>query len=109
MPEIAIEAGRPLYRNLVMGKFAVTTEIAPERAAHLHVLTFDELTDAVDRRRPAAIVGAIGPNWNFFWTIPSLRPAGEAQVRFWSVVERNYYLAYSDDHTYVVLLRQANH
>jgi hypothetical protein len=104
MPEIAIEAGRPLYRNLVMGKFAVTTEIAPERAAHLHVLTFDELTDAVERCRPAAVVGAIGPRWNFFWTIPSLRPAGEAQARFWSAVERHYSLAYSDD-TYVILLR----
>lgn len=107
MPEIAIEAGRPLYRNLVMGKFAVTTEIAPERAAQLHVLTFDELTDAVERSRPAAIVGSISMKWDFFWTIPSLRPAGEAQARFLAVAERNYYLAYSAD-TYVILLRKSN-
>ncbi len=109
MPEIAIEAGRPLYRNLVMGKFAVTTEIAPERAARLHIMTFDELTDAVDRVRPAAIVGAGStlPRWNFSWTIPSLGPADEAQARFWSVANRNYYVAYSAN-TYVILLRQSN-
>ena len=110
MPEIAIEAGRPLYRNLVMGKFAVTTEIAPERAARLDLMTFDELTDAVERSRPAAIVGSSTlnfPKWNFFWTIPSLRPAGQAQARFWSVAERNYYVAYSAD-SYVIMLRQSN-
>ena len=78
MPEIAIEADPPLYRNLVMGKFAVTTEIAARSALpDSHLMTFDELTDAGERSLPAAIVGSSTlnlPKWDFFGRSPASPP-----------------------------------
>lgn len=116
MPEIALEARRPLLMNLVLGKFGVTDvidAIPPGTAARFRLATYDQIVDAVTTRRPGAVVLSTSTVWNFILSVPSMRtpipgPAwwrdrktGPARFRWW--LGCNYYIAYSGD-TYVILL-----
>jgi hypothetical protein len=101
--EIPVAAGRPLFANLVMGKFAVTSEYDEARAERLGLLHFNRLNAAVARAEVAAIVLTASPSWNFSWTVPSMRPAGAAQGEFFKHLSRNYEIRHAGE-VYLVLL-----
>lgn len=106
MPEIALEAGRPLYRDLVLGKFAVTEELPARQAAHLKMATFKELAWGASEQEPAAIVMSVnGPLWNFIWTIPSFEVARRGGPALERAITLNYRRGFSND-VYFVLVRR---
>lgn len=105
MPEIPLEAGRPLYRDLVMGKFAVTMELSQDKTRRLHMVSFDELCEAIARREPAAIVVSRWKSWNFAWSLPGLFIYENGYRQLWKAVGQGYGVGYENE-TYVVLLRK---
>lgn len=103
MPEIPLEAGRPLYRDLVMGKFATTLELSKNKIRRLGMISFDDLRAAIDRREPAAIVVSRWKSWNFAWSVPGLFISETAYREVWEAIARGYGVAYQNE-TYVVFL-----
>lgn len=105
MPEVPLEAGRPLFGNLIMGKFAVTADYDPDTASMLRYLHYGELLALLGRREPVAVVFSRGNNANFNFSVPSLVRYSRSKHReLLELVLSGYDLAYSND-TYVVFLR----
>lgn len=101
--EIPLAAHRPLFRNLIMGKFAVTTEYSATRAARLGLVHYQEILDATDGGKMPAIAMTWFNTWNFAWTAPSLRLTPEYYTRLGQNISRYYALAYYNDIYLVVL------
>jgi hypothetical protein len=106
MPEIPIEAGRPLLAGLLMGKFAVTAEYTPEKAAALHYMHYGTLLQLIGQRKPAAIVFSTGRNANFNYSVPSLRVYRPDMHRLLLQEALSCYSISYYNATYVVLLRR---
>jgi hypothetical protein len=105
MPEIPVQADRPLFRNLVMGKFTVTADLAPAAADRLHFIRFDDLVGALDRREPAAVVLSTSANGNFAYSLPSYRRFNERSRRkLAEALDRGYVKAFGNA-TYLILVR----
>ena len=83
MPEIPLEAGRPVFPGMEMGKFALTAEMDEATARRRHIVTADRLWLAIDRQEAPIIVLSNFLTWNFHWTIPSLRPARPEHYQQW--------------------------
>jgi len=83
MPEIPLEAGRPIFPGLDLGKFALTAEMDETTANRRRILTADHLWQAVDRQEATFVVLSNFRSWNFHWTIPSLRPVRYAHYQKW--------------------------
>ncbi|HYV44792.1 MAG TPA: hypothetical protein VFA20_08025 [Myxococcaceae bacterium] len=78
LPVVALESGRDVLPGLEMGPFCVTSELPEERARALHLWTLP----ALERELPAAGAVVLTPQastWDFFWSVPSLRPTPPEQ------------------------------
>jgi hypothetical protein len=106
MPEIPIEAGRPLFAGLLMGKFAVTAEYSLKKAAALHYMDYGTLLQRISQQEPAAIAFSTGQNTNFNYSLPSLRGyRPDMHKLLLQDVLSGYALSYYNT-TYVVFLRR---
>jgi hypothetical protein len=103
MPEVAVEAGRPLFRNLVMGKFTVTGDLPPAQAVRYGFIPIGELIGCAERREPAAVVFSSLRSGNFLYSLPSEIQFAGIRDRFIGELLRGYEVAYSNP-TFVVLL-----
>lgn len=108
MPEVPIEAGRPLYKNLVMGKFTLNAEMSDKAVHHLKMVTPGDVVSAIQSRAPAAVVWSTAYSSNFDYTLPSLRiMRPEWRKSMFAELEKNYYQAYHNKWFVIYLLGKA--
>jgi hypothetical protein len=92
---IAVQAGYDVVKGSEMGKFGLTTEIEVQRARRLGLLPYQDLISLVETQTPKAIIFGNRLNWNFFWTVPSLKPVKkEFKNNFYQKLSENYYVAF---------------
>jgi hypothetical protein len=103
MPEIPVQAGRPLFRTLVMGKFTVTGDYPPAVASRLRMIHISDLVSAVERREPAAIVLSSLEIGNFLYSLPSNLRFTQIHRHLMGAMLKGYSVSYSNA-TYVILL-----
>jgi hypothetical protein len=108
MPEVPIEAGRPLYKNLVMGKFTLNAEMSDKAVHHLKMVTPGDVVSAIQSRAPVAVVWSTAYSDNFDYTLPSLRiMRPEWRKSMFAELEKNYYQAYHNKWFVIYLLGKA--
>lgn len=73
MPEIPLEANRPILPGTEMGKFAITNEMDDATAQSRNIITFGQLLSIIDRRSASIVILSESHAWNFSWSIPGLR------------------------------------
>jgi hypothetical protein len=105
MPEIPVEARRPVFRNLLMGKFTVTGDIPAGPASRLGFIHITDLVGAVERREAAAVVLSSAPTGNFYYSLPSQRVFTGIRRELLGKLLAGYYVAFSN-RSYVILLRR---
>ena len=105
MPEIPVGAGRPIFRNLLMGKFTVTGDLPASLARRYGFIHIGELINSVELRQPAAVVLSASPSGNFATSYPSEIKFAGIHRRLMAALSLGYALAFSN-RTYVVLLRR---
>jgi hypothetical protein len=106
MPEVPVEAGRPIFRDLLMGKFTVTGDFPSAVARHIGYIHIADLVDCVHRVEPAAIVLSTRPTGNFYYSLPSELVFTHVRRDLVAEMAEGYDLAYANP-TYLVLLPRA--
>lgn len=106
MPEVPVEAARPIFRNLLMGKFTVTGDLPAAVAGHIGYIQVADLVSCVHRVEPAAIVLSARPTGNFYYSLPSELVFTQVRRDLVAEMAEGYDLAYSNP-TYLVLLPRA--
>jgi hypothetical protein len=103
---LAIEADRPIPRRLRMGSFTVTSDMSPEEADRMHLITYNEL--AVLFRSPD--VNVVGMYFlqvfNYSWSMPSFRYQTQAERVSWSIGFSSYYVPAYQDEEFLILRRR---
>jgi hypothetical protein len=103
MPEIPVEAGRPVFRNLLMGKFTVTGDLPESLAKRYGFIPIGDLIHCLELRLPGAVVLSASPAGNFSTSYPSELRFAAIRGRMMAAMAAGYSLAYSNA-TYAVLL-----
>lgn len=78
LPVVALESGHDVLRGMEMGPFCVTSELPDARAWALHLWTLP----ALEQQLPsvgAVVLTAQASTWDFYWSVPSLRPTPPEQ------------------------------
>lgn len=105
VPIIAIQAEHDVVSGNEMGQFGMTAEIEKDRAKRLGLLTYQDLITLVEHQEPEAVVlRNFRSNWNFTWSVPSLRPLPQKAVaKFWRKLLQNYLVGYQNRDNVVLL------
>jgi len=93
---LAAETGRAVPPALVMGPFAFTAELPPERAARLHLVTQPQL-DEWYYHRPDITLLAFFKRWDldYGWSMPSFTDVpDDARAQTLAALQRHFDLAY---------------
>lgn len=108
MPELALAAKRPVYPRSEMGKFSVTEEMTPQKAFDRRIMTFAELVFLADHAVPKIIALSRFENWDFRWSIPSMRTVGDEDYKkFSSALLRNYSCTFSNE-TFLIFTQKTS-
>jgi hypothetical protein len=106
MPEIPVAAGERVPLTMAMGKYAITEELSPARAAQLGMLSPVALVEILHDPATKALVISPVLNWNFFWSLPSYRWLSEkSRHDIREAVRQDYLLGYTNNN-YVIFLRK---
>jgi hypothetical protein len=103
---LALESGRSIPGDLVMGSFACTEDYPETEARRLHLATPGRLLALMGGPAGGAYAIFNQANLNFVWSMPSFRPISRDAVRSWAgVLDRDFSVAYSDS-DFVVFARK---
>jgi len=93
LPIVALTASRDIYPGTDLGMLSVLSPKYQSYADELHMTTLDSLTDAIERRQPAAIVLIRGSSrGNFNFGVPDMHPQPGAHIRgFNRALHQNYF------------------
>jgi 4-amino-4-deoxy-L-arabinose transferase-like glycosyltransferase len=94
---LAVEAGRPVPKNLRMGPFTATMELPQIRAAQLNLATFAELEAYFEDPRVRLLSFYKNGNLNYAWSMPSFsNPPKQERQRWLQLIHREFLVAYED-------------
>jgi len=104
---VALEADRRVAPRLEMGMFSLTTEMTEDEARRRHLVTPETLCRMVECGDAEVVVLDSLPTsqWNFHWTVPSLRPVEQRRMTpFYQCLRENYRPVFKNE-LFIVMAR----
>lgn len=103
---LAIEADRPLPRNIRMGPFSATTEFSAAEAARLNLIPYDEVIAKLNDPATSVIGIYWYPKFNFAWSMPSFSSQNQASRDHLADIIRENYLLIASTPDLIVFRRR---
>ena len=105
---LAVEAGRPVPRDLRMGPFTATLDFPADRAARLNLATFPAIEARLNDPAVPLLAFYKNGNLNYAWSMPTFsNPPRADRLRWQELFHRDFLVAYEDEDALLLVRRNA--